>query len=283
MSAVKLRFAFISVFLLGLGFSAGADCVDTVLLKIQPVQCHGLRNGVIEVTEVLGGHAPYYYSLDGQNFSTRPVIDLLWAGEYVLYVRDSSGCVKTFPVLVTEPDELTVKLTTNDSSVVSGQWVQIAATVYPAGSALTKIQWRPLEMFPQQNKLQQLARVVKDSDISIEITNTAGCTATDQLTIPTKRANLYFPNVLDPDSNQDNYFTVLAGEGVQQIRLMQVFNRAGQLVFEQRNFAPNDPQQGWNGRSGNRMSPSGVYTWLAVIEFLDGRKEHFSGSVTLVR
>ena len=97
-----------------------ADCVDTVLLNITPVQCFGLRNGVIEVTEVIGKNPPYYFSVDGQSFSTRPIFDLLWAGDYVLYVRDATGCVKEFPALVTEPEELRVDLDVNDTSIVAG-------------------------------------------------------------------------------------------------------------------------------------------------------------------
>lgn len=259
-----------------------AGCIDSVHIKVQPVQCFGLRNGGIEVTEVFGGISPFYFSLDGQSFSTRPVIDLLWAGEYILYVRDSTGCVEKYPVLVPEPEELRVKLSIADTSVLAGEWVQVKATVYPPGSTLSAVSWRPPALFANPQQLTQLIRIVEDTDIAIEVRNASGCIARDNLPVVVEQTNLYFPNAFAPGSNQDNYFTLFAGEGVAQIVRLQVFNRNGNLVFEKQNFLPNDPLKGWNGRWRGQAAPPGVYPWVALVEFLDGKQQRFSGSVTLV-
>jgi hypothetical protein len=100
--------------------------------------------------------------------------------------------------------------------------------------------------------------------------------------VAVEQTNLYFPNAFSPDSNQDNYFTLHAGEGVERIVLLQVFNRGGNMVFEKRNFAPNDPQSGWNGKWQGRRAPTGVYPWVAQVQFLDGTKRRYSGGVTLI-
>lgn len=255
---------------------------DSIQLKVTPVQCYGLRNGSIEVVEVFWGTAPFYYSLDGQSYSTRPVFDLLRAGEYQMYVRDSTGYEEIYPILVDEPDELRVKLIVADSSVVSGEWVQIKATVYPVNSILEAIEWRPPNLFAEPNQLTQTVQIVDSTDIAIEIRNTGGCVATDQVFVPVRKTNLYFPNAFDPNSNQDNYFTLFAGEGVERIVSLQIFGRGGQLMYERKDFPPNDPLTGWNGKWRGRQAPSGVYPWVARIRFLDGSVQHFSGNVTLV-
>lgn len=259
-----------------------AGCIDSVHVKVQPVQCHGLRNGVIEISEIFGGQDPYYFSLDGQNYSTRPVFDLLWAGEYVLYVRDANGCEQIYPVLVSEPEALKVKLSANDSSVVAGTWVQFKATVHPPDAELAIISWRPPSLFAMPNQLLQSARIVEQTDVSIEIQDLNGCIARDNLPIAVELSNIYIPNVFDPGSKQDNYFTLYAGEGVQQIALLQVFSRNGNLVFEKRNFYPNDPLTGWNGKWQGKQAPPGVYPWVAQVDFLDGTSKNLSGSVTLI-
>lgn len=261
---------------------ARAGCVDSVHIKIRPVQCHGLRNGAVEVIEVFGGDAPYYFSIDGKSFSTRPVLDLLWAGEYTLYVRDASGCIQQYQVLVPQPEEFRVKLSVNDSSIVAGEWIQIKATVYPAGSAIAAIEWRPPGMFVFQDQLTQAVRVMEDTEFSVEVRNTNECTAFDQLTVPVAQTNLYFPNVFNPRSNQDNYFTLFAGQGVARIVVLQVFDRGGSLVFEKQNFLPNDPLKGWNGKWRGQLAPSGVYPWVAKVEFLNGNQHQYSGNVTLL-
>ncbi len=260
-----------------------AGCIDSVQVQVKPVQCHGLRNGVIEVTEVFGGATPFYFSLDGQSYSTRPVFDLLWAGEYQLYVRDSLGCLRVYPVLVPQPELLQVKLHLQDSSIVSGEWVDIRAQVAPTGSVITEISWRPPNLFPVQHLLNQQVRFFENTDVAIEVRNASGCVARDNLSIEVETTNLYFPNAFRPGSNQNNFFTVFAGDGVEQVEALQVFNRTGNLVFEKRNFLPNDPQLGWDGKWRGRPAPAGVYAWVAQVTFLDGRRERFSGNVTLVQ
>lgn len=259
-----------------------ASCVDTVLLNVKPVQCFGLRNGVIEVTEVHGYYPPYYFSLDGQTFSTRPVFDLLWAGEYLLHVRDSTGCVKVFPVMVPEPEELKVDLDVNDNSIKAGEEFQIKATVYPPTTQLTAILWRPPSLFPNQNQLVQTVSVAEDTDFAIEIRNANGCIARDNLSVTVEQINLYVPNAFSPGSNQNNYFTLFSGEGIKRVVYLQVYGRSGHLIFENRNFQPNDPLMGWNGKWRNRLAPPGYYVWMAEVEYLDGSRERLKGGVALV-
>lgn len=260
-----------------------AGCIDSVHWEVQAVKCNGLRNGVIEIVKVYSEQPPFYYSLDGQSYSTRPVFDLLWAGEYTLYVRDATGCEQVYNVLVPEPEKLQVSLSIDDTSVVAGSWIQVTATVSPSGANLAAISWRPPGLFAVQNKLVQEIRLVEDTDIAIEIRNQNDCIARDNLSITVEQTNVYFPNVFAPGSSQDNYFTLFAGEGVERIALLQVFDRSGSMVYEKRNFYPNDPQSGWNGKWRGRQAPPGVYPWVAKVEFLDGNTRQFSGSVTLIQ
>ncbi|MFN0014636.1 MAG: gliding motility-associated C-terminal domain-containing protein [Saprospiraceae bacterium] len=263
--------------------AAYAGCTDSVHVTVNPVQCHGLRNGVIEVKEIFGGTDPYYFSLDGQTYSTRPVFDLLWAGNYVLHVRDSTGCVRRYLVSVPEPEELQVALNTSDTSnLTSGDWLQLSAVVQPPGTVVSSISWRPPSMFASQYQLNQTVRVLEDTDFAVEIQNINGCIARANLSVKVKKTNLYFPNIFNPAGSLNNYFTLFSDDGVARISLLQIYDRSGALVFEKRNFMPNDPLQGWNGKWNGRMAPSGVYPWVGQVEFQDGKRQQFTGSITLI-
>jgi hypothetical protein len=277
-----LRLSALFFFLTVFGTALRANCTDSVHVTVRPVQCHGLRNGVIEIKEIFGGVHPFFFSLDGQSYSTRPEFDLLWAGEYVLYVRDSTGCVQTYAVLVPEPEELKVRISVSDTSVVAGESVYVNATVTPPGTALTAINWRPPALFTAPNNLQQYVRLLENTVLAIEVRNADGCIARDQLSMTVEQTSLYFPNVFNPLSNQNNYFTLFAGQGVSHIVSLQVYDRIGNLVFERRNFMPNDPLLGWNGKWRGRLAPSGVYPWVGQVEFADGKHRQYSGNVTLL-
>lgn len=246
------------------------------------MQCNGLRNGIIHVDSIFGGESPYYFSLDGQSFSTRPVFDRLVAGEYTLRVKDNAGCTRTWTITVTEPELLQVKLRTTDTLVVPGQPFLLYAEVDPPNALLQSITWRPPNLFTYMDTLTQKVAITENTVFAIEIQDEDGCIARDQVGVSVEKSKVYFPNIIKPSSNQDTYFTLFADEGVTRIVLLQIYNRAGGMVFERQAFAPNDPLKGWNGRANGKAVQTGVYPWRAVIEYIDGHEQHFWGTVTVV-
>ena len=77
-------------------------------------------------------------------------------------------------------------------------------------------------------------------------------------------------------------FTVFANESLALVRL-QVFDRWGELIFENLNLLPNQPEKGWNGHFRGRPVGTGVFVWIAELEFVDGLKRIIWGDVTVVR
>jgi hypothetical protein len=249
---------------------------------VEPVQCYGLRNGTITIKKIFGGLAPYYYSIDGQSFSTNPTFDYLWAGNYTLYVRDGSGCVKTQELALSEPPELIVRLLAEDSSIVAGMPVSVRALISPETANLQSIEWRPPALFQQQGVLQQQLSLSESTNLAIELVDQNGCYARSYLSIEVAETSIYIPNAIKPGSAQDAYFTVYAGDGVKRVVYLKVYSRFGAVIFDGTNFAPNDPLKGWNGRWRNQKAQPGVYLWLAAVELLDGKIKHFKGTVTVV-
>lgn len=69
------------------------------------VVCNGESNGIITMTSS-GGVLPYEYSLDGINWQSSNIFNVV-AGSYNVTIRDANGCMSTQPVTVTEPLVLT--------------------------------------------------------------------------------------------------------------------------------------------------------------------------------
>ena len=68
-----------------------------------------------------------------------------------------------------------------------------------------------------------------------------------------------------------------------KIKSFQVYSRWGEAVFELKDFIPGVNSRGWDGTlQGEKMNPA-VFVWQAVVEFVDGKEEFFSGDITLVR
>jgi gliding motility-associated-like protein len=123
------------------------------------------------------------------------------------------------------------------------------------------------------------------STYTVTVTDENGCTATDNIQIfVEKPREVFIPNVFSPNNDgQNDIFMIFAGDDVQKVNSFIVFNRWGETMFEVYNFQPNSPAYGWNGTHRSRKMNTGVYVFLAEVEFIDGEVVMFKGDVTLVR
>ncbi|MCF8459258.1 MAG: tandem-95 repeat protein [Flavobacteriales bacterium] len=70
---------------------------------VDPVTCHGLANGAIELT-VTGGTTPYTYTWS--NAATTEDLNNLGPGNYGVSIHDANGCAVSASGVVTQPDTL---------------------------------------------------------------------------------------------------------------------------------------------------------------------------------
>ncbi len=265
------------------GLAPTSGCIDSAFVVVLPVNCFGLRTGEIRVITVLGGTAPFHFSLDGQSFTTNPVFDHLWAGTYMLSIRDSLGCFFDHNFTVPQPPELVVTLVADKTSVKAGEAISIEAKIEPSSVEIVAANWRPPSLFPVQDSLHQIFKLADNESIAVEVRSAAGCVARAHLDFQVEKTDVFIPNAFMPGSNRNAFFTVYSGEGVAVVRSLRVFDRWTKPVFENFDFPPNDPLAGWNGlERGQKLMP-GVYTWAAEVEYLDGSRELFAGDVTLLR
>ena len=82
------------------------------------------------------------------------------------------------------------------------------------------------------------------------------------------------PNAFTPNNdNLNDYFYPLT-RGIKSITRFSIYNRFGKLVFEAKNFPPNDKAFGWNGRIKNADQPTAVFVYY--LEALCDSGENFT-------
>lgn len=99
-------------------------------------------------------------------------------------------------------------------------------------------------------------------------------------------APIYIPNSFSPNKDGVNdVFSIFfsPSSGIENIISFQVYNRWGGLVFEQRNFLPDNGNIGWDGDYKGQPLNAGVYVYQINLAFDDGRTLLLSGDVTLFR
>lgn len=248
--------------------------------------CFGERNGSITITGISGGAGPFSISLNNtlvQTTSSFPVIiPGQTAGTKTVEVEDVNGCVSDETVIVPAPLELVVDLGP-DVTLGLGDSVQLLPVLN--FTDIESFVWTPGTYLQQPNDLNPWSLPPNSIRYNLEVTNADGCTAEDDiLVIVQKNKRVFIPNAIAPQSNdQNNFVTVFGGNEVRLVRLMQIYDRWGDMVFENRNFLPNDPQLGWDGKSKGQDLNPGVYVYVVEVEYVNGETEIISGDITLVR
>jgi uncharacterized protein (DUF2141 family) len=79
------------------------------------LSCFGAADGAINVS-AFGGTGSHSYSLNGINYQSTPEFTNLTAGNYTVYVKDVTSCIKSVVVTLTQPTLLITTLTSSPAS-----------------------------------------------------------------------------------------------------------------------------------------------------------------------
>jgi gliding motility-associated-like protein len=260
------------------------DKKGPVALNFQtlPVRCTGEANGAIYIDSVLGGKEPYAYALGMSSFGASPVFSGLSAGNYIFHVRDSTGCVLTDTISLKNPPVNEVHAG-RDTTISAGEQILLTGTVSNPG-LIAHIQWKSTDYLSCDTCLVTLAAPPATTAYGLYVTDTSGCVLTDFILIQVTAPPVFIPNVFSPASVYLNdHFTVYAGGNGHEVELMQVYDRWGDLIWEDRQFPASDATHGWDGRARGGPAPAGVYVYALKLRFSDGTSKIYTGDVTLVR
>ena len=259
-------------------------------LAIKDIRCFGESSGVIEVNSVVGGTAPFAFTLTNANGDVLPGYTNLNAGEYTISLLDANGCAIDTTVSISSPEQLLVSLG-DDISIQLGEDVTVAAEIVnDANVPVASWSWNPLAHC-DTTCLEYTWQPTATYRQRITVIDENGCEASDEVLVIVRKDRLvYVPSVFDPESDDpaNALLSIYTGLGVTKVRQWLIFDRWGDAVFQVDQYQPvpsnvPDPAFAWDGKvRGEKVTP-GVYVWYAEIEFADGVVEIFKGDVTLLR
>jgi gliding motility-associated-like protein len=248
------------------------------------VQCFGFDNGEIQAVGS-GGVQPYMYSINGgENWQGNDVFDGLGAGRYGVTVRDNNGCTFTDTLELLEPVPF-VLTAAGDTTLEIGNSTLLVAGTNAVLPDTVVYGWQPSGTLSCSDCATPIATPAVTTAYIVTAVNSNGCVASDTVLVRVERVRrVYVANAFTPNGdNTNDVFLVQGGVGTQRVRVLRVWDRWGELVFESLNTALNDPSMGWNGTFRGQLMNSGVYAYYAEVEYIDGHVEVLKGDVTLLR
>ena len=264
--------------------SVNPNIPEWIIADISPENCVGENNGMIEVTDISGGVPPYSYSLNGLGTNVTGLFSGLVPGDYTLRIMDGDGCVLDTFFTIQQGIDLLLELP-SAIELIDGHTGLIEANVNVPVADLSSIQWTPGGFLSCDSCLNTSISASGNYLLQLTVIHQRGCVAIAQLNVSVvPETEIYIPNVfsLNGDGYND-YFTLYANERVDMILALTIFDRWGELVYQHKNFNPNDESAGWDGKFRGKDMPSSVFAYYIEVMMVNGETEIISGNVSLVK
>ncbi|MCB9355705.1 MAG: gliding motility-associated C-terminal domain-containing protein [Lewinellaceae bacterium] len=250
---------------------------------LEEPSCYGYSDGHIAFGTPYGGKPPYQYSIDdGKLYSAKPLYEGLPSGDYKLVVRDVTGCYnKPLTLHIGQPDSFTVELVLRLLPDPLKPGGKVILEGIP-GRPVIASDWEPPRDPACPDCLDYTFYPDFDTQVTLTVYDSAGCPAVTSRLVAVE-PNVYVPNVFMPASILGNDRFTLFSRDPLPIHYLAVFDRWGDMVFENRNFFTNQPESGWDGNARGKAALPGVYVFTAEVEVVPGKVLKLAGDVLLVR
>jgi gliding motility-associated-like protein len=272
----------------------GCFIIDTILLDepdplsisfdIRPENCESFGSGGVNINTMSGGTGTLQTTLLMNNTGIELSNNTLFAGNYSLTLADGNGCQIDTMFTILRPVSSSVQIIPSSTIILLGETIQLRSAysnqpdairwAYP-GTTLDCDTCESVTFLPLTS-----ARALLEA-ISID-----GCVSVDSVFITlVSEYNVYFPTAFSPNSDGINdIFHPFFDLSAQTLESFRVYNRWGGEIYScSKEELPLTSGTGWQGRTGNKDSQSGIYTWVATVTFIDGETRQFQGQVSLVR
>lgn len=150
---------------------------------------------------------------------------------------------------------------------------------------VTSYLWTPSTSLSCTDCPQPVASTKFSTNYTVKVNDTNGCTdsATIRVIVLCEGATIFFPNAFSPNGDGNNDVFYPRGSGLDRVKSVRVFNRWGEVVYEQKDFPVNNSAFGWNGRYKGKAPQPGVYIYQADIFCENGEVIRIAGNVALIQ
>jgi hypothetical protein len=261
-------------------------CTVSLTLKTRDASCFGECDGEAELT------------LNG--FSGLPVIDWgkteyaglskitgLCSGNYKVTVTDTKGCSATLgSIFVDQPEQIILELTADNEVVKINESFGLHLDVTSSGTAISDIQWDNSANLSCDDCYDPIARISDPTVFNVTVRDSAGCEAKTSIEIKIlKVRQIEFPNIINTSSTSGNavFYPKGNADEVVMVEQLRIYDRWGNLVFENSEFEINAPEEGWDGHFRGVLVNPAVFLYYSRVLMEDGSAKIYNGDLTVIR
>ena len=265
----------------------GADPIIAVVDAPASPDCFGgtTNIGISSVSGGIGNDFTFTIN-NGPRISVDTFLTV-FAGPYLINVFDSTGCGVDTMINITQPSEIIVDAGP-DITIDLGETSDPNSIFIVSEENIDSIIWTPMTNIECNTPDCQVVTFSGGAtqEYTVTVIDENGCTDSDDILVSVDLArNVFTPNIFSPNNdNRNDLFQLVVGNGVQNVDFFRVYDRYGNLMYEDENYVPDGSlTRGWDGLFNNQEVETGVYVYIATVRFIDGEVIQFRGDVTLLR
>lgn len=261
-----------------------SNIIKDLELSTSSPKC-GELTGSVQILRLIGGHGGYQYSIDGGlTFSANPGFNNLQPGTYQLLVLDQAGCSFTKTFDLQKLPEVNTDIAPL-FEIFLGDKQDLHLNINLSLSKIKTIQWSPSVGLSCTDCLNPSANPLETTEYTVVVTDENGCTSESKVKIIVKTPQIWVPNAFSPNGDQINDKVWVHGPQNMSIEVEKfiIFDRWGNLVFQQNDFPLNDPSFGWDGTYKSQNCIPGVYVFYVQARAINGKILSLEGDLNLIR
>ncbi len=253
-------------------------------IEMTPATCPGDADASLTVLPS-GGISPYTYSLDGGLETDSSTFANLTAGNYILKVIDSMGCVETIEnIIIEDPNAMIIDI---DPQITIELGDELVLDAFVLGGTPDYTYLWEGEYTNQMSCIDcptTSGTIYNDTEFLLTVTDSNACVVQQQIIVQVEKdLKIYAPNIFSPDGDGINDIFTIYGEEGTIINRLQIFSRWGDELFIINSDFNVNEYTGWDGMYRGKEADIGVYVWTAEVTFIDGTTQIFMGDIVLSR
>lgn len=257
------------------------DSLQVSVEFIDP-DCSGLNSGSIIVSKILGGVSPHMISINEGKLQEKYTFNNLTEGEYRIILKDKNGCLNKrtrvliaseIPEIIAESEELTVSL---------GDSVFLNVTTNLSDQTVI---WTPDQEIGCKTCLKTYVLPINNTNFEISVMSKDGCEKKVTISVVVnKKRSFTISNVFSPNNDGNNdLIRYFAGKDVIELRDFRIYDRWGNLIYLRDNQSSGLEYMDWDGNYKGQPLPSGVYTWVCEVVYIDHVNIIYKGTMSILR
>ena len=260
----------------------GRPPMDIFYITVDSTTCYGSQylDGAIHVEAT--ANPPYTFSVDDGAEQSDANLYGLGAGPHLVVASNRNGCIDSMMVNIPSPPPIIVDVIPDTIFLALGESLPVLVVqqnainetyLWSSSLGLSCIDCKD----PMVSAYNDIVYQVKVFDNRYEF-STEDCFGEATLYVFVEdHVRSYLPNAFVPGRGGENATFKIYGEGIKLIR-WSVYDRWGEKLFES-----NRQDIGWDGTYKGSLVNPGVYVYFVEAEYLDGQRETYSGSVTVLK